>query len=129
MLQQICTEPADRDCDDLWAGHYVIAPMRDHIIRTHQRERGMQRKIGRGIGKDNIHTEARRERTETQTNMYSLFRLGWREEEEGEKGQKESRGRNEGVRNVLLYQMVSVAAPVKGCRKTMPCIYKRMNTP
>ena len=31
-VQQICNlEPADRECDDLWAVHYVIAPMRDHI--------------------------------------------------------------------------------------------------
>ena len=39
MYSKLVTEPADRECDDLWAGHYVIAPMRDHIIRTHERER------------------------------------------------------------------------------------------
>ena len=39
MYSKLVTEPADRECDDLWAGHYAIAPMRDHIIRTHERER------------------------------------------------------------------------------------------
>ena len=71
MYSKFVTEPADRECDDLWAGHYVIAPISE---LTRESERGIQRKIGRGIGKDNIHTEGRREggreRTETQTNMH-----------------------------------------------------------
>ena len=53
--------------------------------------------------------EGGRERTETQTNMHvhtpncRMFRLGWREEEEEEEGQKESRGRNEGGgRNFII---------------------------
>ena len=31
-------------CDDMWAGHNVIAPMRDHIIRT-QRERDTEKGV------------------------------------------------------------------------------------
>ena len=29
MYSKFVTEPADRECDDMWAGHYVMAPMRD----------------------------------------------------------------------------------------------------
>ena len=39
-----------------------------HYQNSLERERGIQRKIGRGMGKDNIHTEGRREGGREQKN-------------------------------------------------------------
>ena len=43
MYSKFVTEPADRQCDDVWAGHYVIAPMRDQRERERDTEKDRER--------------------------------------------------------------------------------------
>ena len=64
MYSKSVSEPADRECDDLWAGHYVTAPMRatlSELTRERERGGGGGGVTEKGIGKDNIHTEGKRE--------------------------------------------------------------------
>ena len=67
MYSKFVTEPADRECDDRWSGHYNITPMRDDIIRTHQRERDTEKDRER----DNIHTDGRREGEHRNTDQHA----------------------------------------------------------
>ena len=129
MYSKLVTEPADGECEGRALRHRSNEG--SHYQNSLERERGIQRKIGRGTGKDNIHTEVEgREQKHRQTCMYTNFKLGWREEEEGwEEGQKESRGRNEGGRNLLFYNISRLNGKCGSTsKKTMPYVQKYEHT-
>ena len=59
MYSKFVTEPADRECDDMWAGHYVMAPMRDQ--NSLEEREGDTEKNRERDREDNIHTRGKRE--------------------------------------------------------------------